>query len=277
MAKGVLLRDLEELRSNRMAEENPPPVEVTEEAAPEEPVMEIEAMHDKLESSIPDNNQPTPQPVTQEEILAPEASTTIQDPAKDITRKVPGPALPLQNPSPPSSNDNKPNVSLDIETAIAATSGTPAPGTSGLPVSSIDSLFDMPDNNDDNNNDESEDLSFAIDFLDGPNTNDNSQAQNADFDLSTFGNTQDFNMPDVQTSIDASNPNDTDKNATDDLFGMTNNTTGGGDMMDLDSSMVPAEENSFDDMFFTGDDGGLTGGGEMEHGTFDDDFFGLNN
>lgn len=47
--------------------------------------------------------------------------------------------------------------------------------------------------------------------------------------------------------------------------------------MDLDTTMRPAEESSFDDLYFMGEDNGIGGDGsnEMEHGKFDENFFNL--
>jgi hypothetical protein len=168
---------------------------------------------------------------------------------------------------------------------------TSAPGTAEGQNSAIDSLFHIPD--DDNN--AGGDIDFgSMDFLndDSGNTqnNDTSHTQNTDFDLSTFGNTsQDFNMTDLNT---ATNTNETKKlestnetgnvsaaetggiAAVDDVFG---DLSGGGDSMDLDIDlgMVGAEDSVFDDMFFGGGDESMGGDGGMEHGEFDNVFFGL--
>jgi hypothetical protein len=111
-----------------------------------------------------------------------------------------------------------------------------------------------------------------MDFLDSSN----SQGQN-DFDLSTFGNSQDFNMPDLHTSNDGGNTNSNSANKQDDIFDL-GNTSGGGDLMDLDLDLgtVGGDDSALDDMFFgIGDDGNTGSGGEMQHGEFDNAFFGL--
>jgi hypothetical protein len=110
-------------------------------------------------------------------------------------------------------------------------------------------------------------------------TQDISQGQHADFDLSSFPTTsQDFNMPDLHTSNDAnSNTNNNGNKQGDDLVDM-GNATGGDDQMDVDFDlgMVGGEENTFNDLFFgERDDDGLSGGAEMQHGEFDNAFFGL--
>lgn len=222
-----------------------------------------------------ENNEPTPQPTIKEEKTVPQdpdpESTgdkiETQDAPKDTIRKVADSSKGLQGPSPPSSlndtNSKSNPVGLGIDTTIST--DDQAPATSGPPDSSIDSLFDVPDSG---NNDGS-DMNFdSMEFLDSSNTQD----QN-DFDLSTFGNTEDFNI-DLQASNDASNTNDTG-NKHDDIFGM-GNTGGGDDMMDLDLDLGGAggDTSMFDDMFLDLDNN-RDGGGEMEHGDIDNNFFGL--
>lgn len=268
-AKAVLLRDLEELRSKRIALENPP-IQGFEPVR--EPPIEAEL---PTEDEKVENNQPTPQPFIKEEKLdVSEAAPTPQDPAKETIDKIPD--IPKQVPSPPSSNDTnvKPeSVGFGISTTTAATNFSPQPVTAGI-QDSIDSLFDSLDSG---NNNTTSDLNFdGMDFLNDSATQDNSKTQNNDFDLSTFGNNpQDFNMTDIQDSNGNPNNNIATNTTQDDLFA-TVNAAGGDDMMDLDGNNPPADENSFDDLFFMGDDGGMGGGTEMEHGEFDDAFFGLN-
>jgi hypothetical protein len=77
-----------------------------------------------------------------------------------------------------------------------------------------------------------------------------------------------------------SNPTNNTNNANkegDDMFGID---TAGDNMdldLDLDFGTAGAEESLFDNMFVGGDDGGFGGGGEMEHGDFDNAFFSLDN
>jgi hypothetical protein len=255
----VFLRDLDELRSERLAAENPP-VEVLEEVK-EEQIMDIEETHDLPQEYMAENNQ---SPLK----LEPEAEAsrlevpTVEEPSTEAVKTAPDSSTLL---SPPSSNDTKPIGSIDTAPNDAPTTEAPL-----LPDSSTDNLFDMTDSNDMPDTNDMSDLDFAVDFLNDTNTNDNSQTQNTEFDLSTFGNTQEFNMPDLQASAGTNTANNATDNSTDDLFGV-GNTSGGDDLMDLDTSMLPAEENTFDDLFFTGDDGD-----NMDDGTFDDAYFNLN-
>ena len=190
------------------------------------------------------------------------AKQATKDASKETIPKVSDSSKGLQGHSPPSSNDNKPNpVGLGIDTTAATED--PAPATAGLPESSIDSLFD---------NDGSDMIFDGIDFMDSSNT----QGQN-DFDLSTFGNSQDFNMPDLHTANDGANTDNNSGNKQDDIFDL-GNTSGGGDIMDLDIDPDTAGgvESIFADMYFvTGDDGNVGDGGVMEHGEYDNAFFGL--
>jgi hypothetical protein len=197
-----------------------------------------------------------------------------QDPQKEIITNPLEPAKGLQIPSPPaSSNETSQNsrpIGLGINTNPEPTT-TSASGTAGPPDSSIDSLFDIPD-------DANGDLNFDnMDFSYSSNTNqDQSQPQNNELDLSTFGNdSQYFTMSNIPPSNDENTGNNTNnpsqnKPAEDIFSGL--DTTGTGDTMDLDLEFetLGAEESAFDDMLF-GDDGG----GEMAHGEFDSAFFGL--
>lgn len=269
-AKAVLLRDLEELQSKRFALENPP-IQVAAEPI-REPSVEVES---PTKNGQVGNNQLTPQPFIKEEKPdVSEAAPTPKDPAKETITKIPDLPKDTQNPSPPSSNDTniKPESSnLGINTTAAPTDVSPPLATAEL-QDSIDSLFDGLDSG----NNTTSDLNFdGINFLNDSTTQDTSQAQNNEFDLSNFGNSpQDFNMTDIQDSTGNLNNNNSTNDIEDDLFGMVNNE-GGDDMMDLDGNNPPADENSFNDLYFMGDDGGMGGETEMEHGEFDDVFFGL--
>lgn len=272
-AKAVLLRDLGELRSKRLALENPPPP--IEEPVEEPPILEPDL---SLENGMVDDNQPTPQLDIKDEkqsLDTPEAKATPQDPSKETIPKIPDPSTGIQGPTPPSSEETKPNAAnLGINTSIAAANGTPPPGTAGGEESAVDSLFGNLDSANDNSGG---DLNFdGMEFLNDTSAHD-SQAQNNDFDLDAFGNNAgDFNMTDLHGTNDAGNTNvgDVGTGAQDDLFGTGNNDAA--DMMDLDlNSLRPAEESLFEDMYFMGDDGGIGGGADMEPREFDDAFFGL--
>jgi hypothetical protein len=204
---------------------------------------------------------------------------TIPDPPKESIVTAPEPPKPvpkpLQMPSPQASTqasgDNK-IIGLGINTEHTQND----PNNSTIQDSSIDSLFDIPNDNDDNIDMDFDnmDFSFAID------SQDQTQTQSNDFDLSTFGNiSQDQNVTNngtgaANTSQDTSNNanNNGNKQLTD-SFDLGN--VGGDDNMDLDLTMFGADDSVFDDMFVDG--GGLSagGGGEMEHGNFDNNFFGL--
>jgi hypothetical protein len=281
-AKSVLLRDLEELRAKRIALENPVP-------AVEEIETEVETVVETDQSATAENTQPSPQKTIKEEDSKPiesrqptsnELIQPTQDPPKD-TIKIPESSTTQPGPSPPpSANEtgSKPQlIGLGINTQGIDT--TPGPATAELQDSAIDSLFE------DNENTGESSMNFDhMDFsMPESNTNtqtqDISQGQHADFDLSSFPTTsQDFNMPDLHTLNDAnSNTNNNGNKQGDDLVDM-GNATGGDDQMDLDFDleMVGGEENTFNDLFFDeGDDDGLSGGAEMQHGAFDNEFFGL--
>lgn len=272
----MFLRDLEELRAQRLALENPP-VQAVEDTTAQDSVT----VEDLQENVMMESNDLTPQPTIKEErdipaVLESEAKEDTKpvettDTPKETIPKVSDSSKGLQGPSPPSSLNDSNSKSKPVGLGIDTTTTTedPALATSGLQDSSIDSLFEMPDSG---NNDGS-DMNFdSMEFLDSSNT----QGQN-DFDLSTFGNSQDFNMADLQTSNDGVNTNNNAGNKQDDIFGI-GNTTSGGDMMDLDLDLgAPGNDDSiFDDMFFGGgDDGNAGGGDEMEHGELDNAFFGL--
>ena len=260
-------RDLDELRAKRYAAENPPIPEVIPDPIEEEvPKVKEEATE----------VQPISQTTFKQEKVAPVAPMIPQDaPKEEISDQVP--AKGPQGPSPPSSNEIKQEpASLSVKTG-AATSGDMSPtGTSGLPASAIDSLFGTMEGLD---NTGDSDLNFdTMEFLDNSNTHDNSETQNTEFDLSTFGNNaSDFFGTDLQVSNEAGNANNNTTANQDDLFGM--NTASGNDLMDVDTTMRPAEESLFDDLIFMGENDDIGGGGsnEMEHGgTFDEDFFNIN-
>ncbi|KAF7909740.1 uncharacterized protein EAF01_003458 [Botrytis porri] len=297
-AKSVLGRDLEELRSKRIAAENPPAQNI------ENPVV----------------HEPTPPPhISYEDIPSATKQETIQDndPMPTIAKEE---ETPIKNEmareirdeeetkepttsSPPSTNDNKSQpIGLGINTTLPASTDAPETATGGGQDSSIDSLFDNPDSaaNADSAalNFESMDFSM-LDAATNTQSQDNNHTQNTEFDLSTFGsNPQDFNMNDLQPSNEASNNNNNNHNSAnittttskgdimDDILNMaargdTNDNNNNNDNnMDMDSNldnMVGADESVFDDLFFENDDDGNVGGeiGEMEHGQFDSAFFGI--
>ncbi|KAE9370377.1 hypothetical protein N431DRAFT_343717 [Stipitochalara longipes BDJ] len=273
-AKSVLLRDLEGLRAKRYALENPVPIVEEVESVPEQELNGDSTMADTTEqSTIKEEvmHSESPEKQASNEIGVP---SSTQDPAKEDIAKIEE-VKEQQALTPPPSNDaaSQP-IGLGINTEGAADSD--APGTAEPQNSAIDSLFDIPDNE---NTGDSE-LNFEhMDFSLHDSNQDPSQTQAHEFDLSTFGSTtQDFNMNTMQTDSNiTNNPNNVNKEV-DDLFGDLGNA---GDNMDLDLDLefgtAGAEDSLFNDMFIGEDDGGFGGGGEMEHGDFDNDFFGINN
>ena len=281
-AKSVLLRDLEELRAKRIALENPIPV-VEEIETTVEPVVETN------QSATAENTQPSPQKTIKEEDTKPtenghpasnESMQSTQDPPKDTIKGLDSSTTQPDLSTPPSASETGSKsqlIGLGINTQGIDT--TPGPATAELQDSAIDSLFE------DNENTGESDMKFDhMDFSmlesnSNTQTQDISQGHHADFDLSSFPTTsQDFDMPDLQTSNDAnSNTNKNGNKQGDDLVDL-GNATGGDDHMDLDFDleMAGGEENTFNDLFFgEGDDDGLSGGAEMQHGEFDNKFFGL--
>jgi hypothetical protein len=249
----------------------------------------VETVVEMDQSATAENTQPSPQKTIKEEDTKPienglptsnESIQPTQDPPKD-TIKIPESSTTQPGPSPPSSANGTGShpqlIGLGINTQGIDT--TPGPATAELQDSAIDSLFE------DNENTGESGMSFDHMDFSMPESNtqtqtqDISQGQHADFDLSSFPTTsQDFNMPDLHNSNDAnSNTNNNGNKQGDDLFDM-GNATGGDDQMDLDLDigMAGGEESTFDDLFFGGgDDDGLSGGAEMQHGEFDNAFFGL--
>lgn len=237
---------------------------------------------DQQENIMMENNEPTPQPPIKEEETMPqepqpeptadEKSNETADVPKESIIKDSDTSKGLQGPSPPSSltDANSKSNPVGLGTDTTATTDDPAPTTSGAPDSSIDSLFGIPDSS---NNDGSDMNLDSIDFL---NSN-NAQDQN-DFDLINFGDSQDFNMTDLQATNDSGNASSNTGNKQDDMFN-TANASGGGDMMvvDMDLGAAGGDDSLFEDLlFFEGGDDSNTGGrNEMEHGEFDNAYFGL--
>jgi hypothetical protein len=313
-AKSVLGRDLEALQSKRIAAENPPQLDVIEETPAPEPASPPRTLAEE-EVSVPikeETAQGNPAATTPEVETAKQTQVKQDSPREPAFQGEEGKGLDLL--SPPSSAENKSQaIGLGIDTTMLASTDGTAPTTTGGQDSSIDSLFDMPDSatNDDATALNFDNMDFSMPDS-GTNTQ-NQPTQNIEFDLSTFGNnSQDFNMNDLQPSneitstANTNNPsNDTLNNkqgdlSTDDFLNMTagsgadantdtnnnndnstaNNNNNTNNNMDLDldlGNMVGAEDSVFDDMFFGDDDNGNLGGdmGSMEHGQFDNAFFGI--
>jgi hypothetical protein len=277
-AKSVLLRDLEGLRAKRLALENPAPIVEEVEPIPEpepEPEPELNGQSTAADTTedmaIKEEAMQSKSPEAADE-TAPLSSP--KDAAKEDVVKMTEDSKVQQGLTPPPSNDaTSQPIGLGINTELAANS--PAPDTAEPQNSAIDALFDIPDNE---NTGDSEMNFDHMDFSLPESNQDPSQTQADEFDLSTFGTaTQDFNMNTMQTDSNTANDTNNSNKEGDDIFGMGNT----GDNMDLDLDMdfgtAGAEDSLFDDMFVGGDDSGFGGGGEMEHGDFDNAFFGLDN
>ena len=240
--------------------------------------------------------QSTPQPEIIQEKIQPAneqknedkiAAEFIEDPTKEATAKILEDTKAQQGPSPPSSANEVKTTSNPIGLGIDTSGVTndPGPTTAEIQNASIDSLFEMPDGDDNDGgsalNFETMDFSFQ-DSSGNTQNQEQSQTQNNDLDMSSFANTSDFNMPDLQATNDANSGNNADNNAgnnpADSLFGAGDNN-GTGDIMDLDIdlNMAGGDDSLFEDMFFgSGDNDNMGGGDQMKPGEFDDAFFGLN-
>jgi len=211
----------------------------------------------------------------EKEVLAPRQLTQSSEATQNATIESSEAPKEKQVPTPPSSHEPaSKSIGLGINTE--GTSAESEPATAEQQNSSADSLFDISDND----NADGSDLIFdSMDFpMHDSATNteghDHSQAQNNEFDLATFGSTsQDFNMADLHTSTQTASMGIADSNTqTNDPFATTDNA---GLDLDPDTEMAGAEESVFDDMFFGGGDDDLGGGREMEHGDFDNRYFGI--
>merc|ERR1712093_369759 len=277
-AKSVLLRDLDELRAKRFALENPEPIleDVVEEKAVETNTSNGNSdtvLGDELYTS-PLTNVKEERGTTSPEKQTPnEPKTSLPDPSKDpVTQSPEDVKVPPQGPTPPASTNETSQESKPIGLGIN-TEGAPAAEAGDVQDSALDSLFDITDNNE--NGDSAlnfDDMDFSLDVT--SQNQDTSQTQNDDFDLSNFGNSNPSQTNTIPNTNASQNQNSDDPNKLgDELFAMV----GGGDGMDLDldMGMAGAEDSVFDDMFFGGgDDEGMSGGGELQHGEFDNAFFG---
>ncbi|QSZ37208.1 hypothetical protein DSL72_009302 [Monilinia vaccinii-corymbosi] len=294
-AKAVLGRDLEEMRSNRIAAESPPVQIMEEPAAPETLLPPQTKRHEDLQVAFQKDKEATPLPT----ILREEENPIKSGQSNETVNKEEMKMKERRVLSPPSTNDkNAQAIGLGITTTLPASRDAPATATTGGQVSSIDSLFDIP--NSATNHDS---LALNFDNMDftmpdastDTQSQSNNQTQNTEFDLSTFGNNpQDFSTNGLHSSNETSSNhvNITRNNKgsmMDNLLNMAstagsgtnnNNNNNSNNNMDVDldlDNMVGAEESVFDELFFGGDDDGNVGGGvgEMEHGQFDNAFFGI--
>jgi hypothetical protein len=221
-----------------------------------------------------------------------QAHTEVES-QESIQKSIEARALDIQTESDELSNardtvnpDANHGLGITISDAVPS-AASEAPVTAGLQSTTVDSLFDGNNGESDFNFD---DYNFSGDGT--GNQNDDFGGNGGDFDLSSFGN---------QTNNDSGDPNsilqglesfgdgsgadfnllDISNNATDnqgvsdnagDEYGMS-----GGD---LDMALgMGANESTFDDLLEGidfGDDDDGTGGDMMEHGEFDEEFFGIN-
>ncbi|PVH89580.1 hypothetical protein DL98DRAFT_647323 [Cadophora sp. DSE1049] len=282
-AKSVLLRDLDELRAKRIALENPEPIleDVEEEKAVERNTSngnDNTVLGDELYTSPLTTVKEERRTRSPEKQMPTEPKPLIPEPSKENVTQSPEDAkVPPQGPTPPASTNDTSQESKPIGLGIN-TEGAPAADTGDGQNSAVNSLFDMADNNE--NSDSAlnfDDMDFSLDST--TQNQDTSQTQNNDFDLSNFGNSNPSQTNTV-TNTNANQSQSQNQNTDDqtklgdELFAMV----GGDDGMDLDldMGMAGAEDSVFDDMFFPGgDDEGMSGGGELQHGEFDNAFFGL--
>ncbi|KAL2075529.1 hypothetical protein VTL71DRAFT_472 [Oculimacula yallundae] len=274
-AKSVLLRDLDELRARRIALENPVPIL-------EEPVEErvVETNTSTDNTVLGHELYTSPQATIKEERRTRSPEKQMQndpEPAKpEIVEEIKSQPTeevkpPLQDLTPPASANDASLESKPIGLGIN-TEGTPAADGGDAQNSAVDSLFDMVENETGDSALNFDDMDFSLDA--STQLNDPSQSQSNDFDLSNFGNINaNSSTTNINTSANAANQN----KLVDDLFNMPQDLGAVDGMdLDLDMGMAGAEDSVFDDMFFGGgDDENGSGGGEIQHGEFDNAFFGI--
>jgi hypothetical protein len=212
-----------------------------------------------------------------------EPQDSIQKPVESRTGDVQAGNDDLNNARSTVNPDTNRGLGIIISDA-APSAASEAPATGGLQSATFDELFDV-------NNGEShlnfDDFNFSGDG--SGNQNNDFGGNGGEFDLSSFGN-QTNNGSGDPNSIIQGLENFGDGNGEEfNLLNMSNNATdnqGAGDnagddigMSGGDLDMALGMESTFDDLlegmdFGDGDDG--TGGDMIEHGDFDDEFFGLN-
>lgn len=294
-AKAVLLRDLEEIRSKHVALEQPEPILDTVKAEATNSAVngqgsDANAKADGNASEVlpeivvkeAENSSPEKATPKEPQAAAIPGPSTSNTPPVEEAKAAPGPASPAASANETGPNAKPVGLELDTKGAAAAAGSGSAPGTAELQISAVDSLFDIPDND-----------NMDLTLQDAPSdsqtqTQNAAPASHAEFDLSNFG-AQDFNVGDANASATNTNPsqaNDANalgQNKQNDVFAMPNNASGGGggggDNMDLDLDvgMAGAGDSVFDDIFFDNDDAVMGEGGDMQHGDFDDAFFGIQN
>ena len=298
-AKAFLIRDLEELRAKKYTAENlstlvfddRTKIEFTDEGEPLQ-----------VPNALPSSAQPTPELVIKEENVirtSPEQIVSaedekhpiLEDPPKDSIAKAPDETKPVQALSPPNSSRDTNNpilTGLDINTTAAAGTESPAPTTTGLQESSINSLFGIPDDENTSSNIDFDAMDFSL-HIENTNTQnpEQSETETQQFDLSTFGNiSQDVNpstsnVPDLEQSNESNSGNNPQIAPTNNQGEYLDGLSGDlgehniNDMMDLDID-IDLDRGEYDDIFFGTGDGGSGGTmDELRHGEFDDAFFGI--
>lgn len=226
---------------------------------------------------VPIKEEPQQRSPEKEQLPDKTQEPTLEEP-KETPANASGTPKGLQIPSPPASYQEaaaaatKPAV---VGTDKEAKPEVPDPTTDAPHDSSIDQLFDIPDNDDTNIDLNFDNMDFSFSTSTNQQTQDQTQTQNDDFDLSAFGNTSaDFSLTNLNPSKDANagnNEKPAENKPVDDLLNL--DASAGGDGMDLDLNldMVGAEDSAFDDMFFD-NEGGMSAGGDDN---YDSSFFDL--
>ncbi|KAH8801688.1 hypothetical protein F5884DRAFT_862388 [Xylogone sp. PMI_703] len=294
-AKAVLTRDLDELRAKRRAADNlaagiSEDTAITENATAMEDVRSADAViNDTLLPQEPvaeDSNSGKPQEAE------PNTSNTGDVGKETMEQAMTSSSENMQHTQAKHSSA----VGLGIDTGEKPSAVEQTNDTNDI----LNELFEMDANN--NNNTGESNLNFdGMDFsLPGTDashhqTQDQSQLQNHEFDLSTFGDTAQVNNMSLDSThnetLDMNNhqvpqgtatggqAENTDKqNLGNNIFDLGENVNGTDSMnIDFDTNMVGGDDSMFDDLFFNTDDNNNAGGGGGNSGEFDDAFFGLDN
>ena len=240
-AKAVLERDLEHLR---------------EKSAIEQPLMPPATSQNDLNDLFREQSIMFPDGRSQKTDFAAsakaEATRRIQDPNQPST------ATPML--SPPSSD----KLAGSINPA-GASSLDSAATTLSTTQESLDSLLGMTAGGTEKNQVSSKDSAFPT------QTQDDSQA------LKIMANSKELDLKDpLKPPSSGGETVATSKaDALDDLLSFSNDRSGGDDLdLDLPMGMKEGEDSVFDDIFFAGEDG-IGGAEELEHGQFDNAYFGI--
>lgn len=290
-----MTRDLEELRAKRIAADHPEatlPTAVTNtenEKSVEEPMPPVATVSDEpLQQPLAGDENPYEK--TEETQLDVQGSDHGVD---DLFGE--GDASVTEDVQPPAEDGASNSVGLGIDTSEKA-------GDAGQPTNephdALDAFFDMSGNNNaGDSNLDFDAMDFALQDTDATGNNqtqDQSQLQSHEFDLSTFGDAS----QDQQQTLDSTHNNDlldmsnaqatqrttsgdqgesTEKqNLGDNIFDLGENANATDSMnLNFDTNMVGGDDSLFDDMFYNAGDDNNMGGGAGNSGEFDDAFFGL--